>query len=227
MPFNNLATKHLRCLYFRKFLVVEPKLNICLPKPGFGVTAVQMCCILVREKGMESVNRRSNLWRTLYLLLAALFVLFATTAVLANGRTTAVYTVNTTADEDDGTCTQSHCSLREAIQAANLLSDSNAIIQFKVGDLNPVVIVPTSPLPAVTTSILLKTNLYNSIDVVLDGSAAGQADGLTLAADNITLRDLTIQNFAGSGVLVSGSNSLVERNIISNNGGSEDASYNF
>ncbi len=169
---------------------------------------------------MESVNRRSNLWRTLYLLLAALFVLFATTAVLANGRTTAVYTVNTTADEDDGTCTQSHCSLREAIQAANLLSDSNAIIQFKVGDLNPVVIVPTSPLPAVTTSILLKTNLYNSIDVVLDGSAAGQADGLTLAADNITLRDLTIQNFAGSGVLVSGSNSLVERNIISNNGGS-------
>lgn len=167
---------------------------------------------------MESVNR-SNLWRTLYLFLAASFVLLITTSVLASG-STAVYTVNTTVDEDDGTCTRTHCSLREAIQAANALPSGSAIIQFKVGDLNPVVIMPTLPLPAITTQLLLKTNLYDSIDVVLDGSQAGPADGLTLAADNITLRNLTIQNFSGSGVLVNGSNNRVEGTLISGNGGS-------
>ncbi len=167
---------------------------------------------------MESVNR-SNLWRTLYLLLAALFILFVTTSVMANGGSTAVYTVNTTADEDDGACTREHCSLREAIQAANALTDSTAIIQFKVGELNPVVIVPTSPLPAITTQLLLKTNLYDSIDVVLDGSLAGPADGLTLATDNIALHNLTIQNFTGNGVLINGSNSRIEGNLISGNGG--------
>ncbi|MAT95737.1 MAG: hypothetical protein CL608_01110 [Anaerolineaceae bacterium] len=167
---------------------------------------------------MDSVNRRSNLWRALYLFLAALFVLFVTTSVLASGRGTAVYTVNTTADEDDGACTQSHCSLREAIQAANALPSGNAIIQFQVGALSTVVIFPTSPLPAITNSVLLKTNLWNTIDVVLDGSQAGSSDGLILAGDVITLRDLTIQNWQGSGVVVSGSNSLIERNIISDNG---------
>ena len=168
---------------------------------------------------MEGV-KRLNLWRTLYLFLAALLILFITSSVMANGRNTAVYTVNTTADGDDGACTQENCTLREAIQLANVLPSGNAIIQFKVGTLNPVVIVPTSPLPAITNAMLLKTNLYNSIDVVIDGSEAGLTDGLTLAADSITVRDLTIQNFMGSGVVVNGSNNLIESNIISNNGGS-------
>ena len=167
---------------------------------------------------MAGVNR-ATLWRTLFLFLATLFVLFFTTSVLASGRNTAVYTVNTTADEDDGACTQFHCSLREAIQAVNALSSGSAIIQFKVGSLNPVVIVPTSPLPGITNAVLIKTNAYNSIDVVLDGSEAGEtANGLTLAGDNITVRDLTIQNFGGSGVLMNGSYNLLERNIISGNG---------
>ena len=162
---------------------------------------------------------RTNLWRTLVLSLAAIFVLFVTTSVMASGRNTAVYTINTTADEDDGACTQAHCSLREAILTANAQTSGNVIIQFKVGSLNPVVIVPTAPLPAITYPVLLKTNLFNSIDVVLDGSEAGlDASGLTLAGDNIFLRDLTIQNFGGNGLLVSGSNSIIERNIISANG---------
>lgn len=172
-----------------------------------------------REKGMNSTNR-STLWRTTVLIIATLFVLFVTSTVMARGGNTAVYNVNTTEDVDDGACTQSHCSLREAIQAANAQTSGNAIIWFKVGGLNPVVIVPTSPLPALTLSnTLLKTNLYNTIDVILDGSEAGTAaDGLTLAGDNMTLRFMTIQNFDGNGVVVSGSNNLVEENSISNNG---------
>ena len=166
-------------------------------------------------KGVTPLNLR----RTLYLLLAALCVLFITTSVMANGRSTAVFTVTTAVDEDDGSCTQSHCTLREAIQAANALEYGNAIIQFKVGDLTSVLIAPTAPLPAITTPLLLKTNLYNTIDVTIDGSEAGVADGLTLLANNITVRDLIIQNFVGSGMVVAGNNSLIERNILIGNGG--------
>ena len=138
---------------------------------------------------------------------------------MASGRNTAVFTVNSIVDEDDGACTQAHCTLREAIQAANALTSGNAIIQFKVDDLNPVVIVPTSPLPAITNSVLFKTNLNNSIDVILDGTEAGsEANGLMLAGDSITVRDLTIQNFDGNGILVTGSYNLIERNSLSNNG---------
>ncbi|MCP4417330.1 MAG: CSLREA domain-containing protein, partial [Chloroflexi bacterium] len=166
---------------------------------------------------MNGVKR--TIWRTSILLLAALFILFVASSVAAHGSNTAVYRVNTTLDTDDGTCTRSHCSLREAIQAANGQTSGNAIIWFKISGLNPIVIVPTSPLPAITLdAVLLKTNLYNSIDVILDGSEAGTgANGLTLAADNITLRYLTIQNFDGNGVSVTGNNTSVEENSISNN----------
>lgn len=95
---------------------------------------------------MKSV-KRSNLWRITFLSLATLFVLFVTTTVLASGRSGAVYTVNTTADTNDGACTKTHCSLREAIQAANALESGSAIIQFKVGNLNPVVIALLHPYP--------------------------------------------------------------------------------
>ncbi len=168
---------------------------------------------------MDGVNR-SNLWRTTFLILVTLFVLFVTTTVMASGRGTVLYTVNTTSDVDDGACTKPHCSLREAIQAANSLQSGSAVIQFKVGNLNPVIIAPASPLPAITRPVLLKTNGNNSIEVILDGSEAGPGDGLLLAGDHSTVRDLTIQNFNGSGVVVDGSHNTVEGTAISDNSGS-------
>ena len=168
---------------------------------------------------MNSV-KRTNLWRITFFFLATLFVLFATTTVSATWWGPVVYTVNTTADGTDGACTKSHCSLREAIQASNSRYGGSAIIQFNVGYLNPVVISPASPLPAITRSVLLKTNATNSIDVVLDGSEAGPADGLVLTGSYITVRNLTIQNFNGNGVLVDGSHNMIESAIISGNSGS-------
>ena len=168
---------------------------------------------------MKSV-KRSNLWRITFLSLATLFVLFVTTTVMASGRGGPVYTVNTTADTDDGACTKTHCSLREALHASNALESGSAVIQFKVGNLNPVVIAPTSPLPAITHSVLLKTNAANTIDVVLDGSAAGETDGLLLLGSAITVQDLTVQNFSGSGVVVSGGGNIVAGMTLTGNGGS-------
>ncbi|MCA9900697.1 MAG: CSLREA domain-containing protein [Ardenticatenaceae bacterium] len=168
---------------------------------------------------------RSTVWRTLFLALATLFVLFITSSVLANGGGgTAVFTVNSAADVNDGSCNRTHCTLREAINAANNLvgddddENANIFIQFRVGTLNPVIISPLSPLPAINTSLVLKTDALDSIDVVLDGSQAGLSDGLVLAGNGITVRNLTIQNFAGNGIVISGSNGRIEGATIRNNG---------
>ncbi len=165
------------------------------------------------------VVKRSTVWQTLILFLAILFVL-SVSSVAASGDGTTVFTVNTTADEDDGTCSHSHCSLREAIQAANALAEgTNIFIQFRVGNLNPVIISPTSPLPPITNSLLLKTNATNSIDVILNGSEAGESNGLVLQGDEITVWNLTIQNFAGNGILINGDDNTLSGVIITGNSG--------
>ncbi|MBK7896202.1 MAG: CSLREA domain-containing protein [Anaerolineaceae bacterium] len=154
-----------------------------------------------------------------------------------------MFTVNTADDEDNGYCSWRHCSLREAIQAANALNgghhddddddDDGAysqyryggnsyyadeiIIKFDIDGLDPIVIAPTSALPAITTSLELKGD---TASIVLDGSEAGQADGLLLAADDILVRGLTIRNFAGNGLVINGSNNRVEDSVMSENGGS-------
>jgi len=46
------------------------------------------------------------------------------------------FTVNTTSDTDDGTCSASHCTLREAINAANLAADG-AVIAFDIPGTGP------------------------------------------------------------------------------------------
>ncbi|MCA9918816.1 MAG: CSLREA domain-containing protein, partial [Anaerolineales bacterium] len=151
-----------------------------------------------------------------------------------------MFTVNTAADEDDGSCNWQHCSLREAIQAANNLSNNhhddddddyhhdddddhryyadNIVIKFDIDAANPIVIAPNSQLPDITTPLEITTNDLNIVDIVLDGSEAGSADGLILAANGITLSNLTIQNFAGNGIVIYGSNNRIETSIIRNNG---------
>ena len=68
------------------------------------------------------------------------------------------YTVNTTDDVDDGTCDATHCSLREAINAANgsMLGDTISFNIVVAGDVGcnagtaVCTIQPTTPLPALT-----------------------------------------------------------------------------
>lgn len=59
------------------------------------------------------------------------------------------FTVNTTDDVDDGTCDGIHCSLREAIHAANATVAEDEIA-FNIGAGGVQTIAPTSALPAIT-----------------------------------------------------------------------------
>ncbi|GEM_PF-4191795 len=59
----------------------------------------------------------------------------------------AVFTVTTTNDAGDGVCDAAHCSLREAINAANV-SGAPGVINFNIIGFPPFVIQPTLSLPA-------------------------------------------------------------------------------
>ena len=71
--------------------------------------------------------------------------------VLADG---IIYTVNTTDDNDDKSCTVSHCSFREAIDDANA-SPGLDEIHFDIPGPGPHVIELATSLPRITDSIVI------------------------------------------------------------------------
>jgi CSLREA domain-containing protein len=144
-----------------------------------------------------------------------------------------IFSVNTTADGDDGLCGLNHCSLREAILAANDKPNGDAPdeIRFDLSGFGspPYTLALASALPAITDPLVLDggstgencvTALPNLL-VTLDGSVAGsQADGLHVSAGGSTVRGLAITGFAGDGVRLEGDGgNLLVCNAIFSNGG--------
>ena len=118
--------------------------------------------------------------------------------------------MNTTNDANDGTCDATHCSLREAILAANAHANGDGpdAITFAIAGSGPQQIsVQPSPLPAVTdpvridgdTERLTGTGIpAGSKAIVLNGDGAGAtADGLVLATGSggSEVKGLAIRDF--------------------------------
>lgn len=90
-------------------------------------------------------------WRALARV-AAVVCGLALPAVAAGQCTTIMVTVGN--DLDDGACTVGHCSLREAITAANAVPDCTRITFGTLATLG-FAIRPTAPLPAITTEVVI------------------------------------------------------------------------
>jgi CSLREA domain-containing protein len=132
----------------------------------------------------------------------------------------ATLVVNTTDDNDFGACVTAHCSLREAINAANSLPDANTI-NFNIPNTDSgfatgvYTIQPTTQLPTVLTNITIDgtsqatfggdTNA-NGPEIVLNGSLAPGAVGLLVSGDNNTVKSLVVNGFGNGGILVSYNN---------------------
>lgn len=120
------------------------------------------------------------------------------------------FIVNSTNDMNDGTCNVSHCSLREALLAANANTDASRI-RFSIPGVGPTfTIIPQTTLPAITAPLVLdgysqpgalpNTNLEPPnnavIKIVLDGSSiAGLSNNppmLAPQASDIEIRGLSI-----------------------------------
>ena len=127
-----------------------------------------------------------------------------------------------TSTRDDGSTN----TLRWAINQANTDQGPTTEIDIDNTTLPTNTIRVSSPLPAIThpVSILVvpETDRHPPfMSIILDGSnAGGLANGLVIETDSCHVQGLTIQNFSGSGILISGTQAsagIIEC-VIQNNG---------
>jgi len=97
-------------------------------------------------------------------------------------------------------------SLRDTIAQANTLCETSACKMIFAG---PMTIEPKSPLPAITTGMVIDggvatgTSLDVERPVEITGTKAGFANGLEIRTSRaVTLRGLTINGFAANGVVL-------------------------
>jgi CSLREA domain-containing protein len=139
--------------------------------------------------------------------------------------TSVTYIVNTIDDTDDGVCDDYHCSLREALNAANSFSSTD-LIAFDITGEPPYTIQPESALPDITNPVTIDGTTQHDYDgspvIELDGSLSGDgSSGLSIVAGNSTVRGLLIDRFSGNGINISNSpDNVIEANVISGNSGS-------
>ncbi len=125
--------------------------------------------------------------------------------------------VNTANDVDDGLCGYDHCSLREAIHAANAASDLTTI-SFNIPDGN--LIAVASPLPDIVYPVVINgTTQQPEGLVILEPASDFIGDGLVVRAGSSEMTGLEIRNFTGSGiVLLDGGDNFIYGNTIAYNG---------
>jgi len=128
------------------------------------------------------------------------------------------YVVNTTDDANDGLCDNVHCSLREAVLAANSCPHTNTIAFDIAGCEGVCTIRPDGPLPALTgdgTTVDGTTQTVNRGDsnpagpeIEIAGTQAGILAGLRIESANNVIRGLAINRFVAQGILISGSGAV-------------------
>jgi CSLREA domain-containing protein/uncharacterized repeat protein (TIGR01451 family) len=128
------------------------------------------------------------------------------------------FTVNTTGDTNDGTCDITHCSLREAILAANLNPIPDRIV-FSIGS-GAQTITLASALPDITNPVIIDGSTqpgYSGKPLIeLNGNNLPNVSGLRLLGGNSTVRSLVINRFGQDGIQIVGPayGSIIENNNI-------------
>ncbi|MDX6385309.1 MAG: hypothetical protein QOK48_2882, partial [Blastocatellia bacterium] len=131
--------------------------------------------------------------------------------------------VNTADDIDDGLCTVGHCSLREAINAANANPDANTIT-FDIPGGPTQNITLQNALPAITSSVTIQGPTDDHVTV--DGAFTYRVFEIT-TAPVVNISNLTIDNAqggvnSGGGLWHEGSGtvSVLDSTFTGNEGGS-------
>ena len=153
--------------------------------------------------------------RSVTLVVAALFLLGCPPLT---AQTT--FTVNSTNDMDDGTCDATHCSFREAINAANANFGADNIA-FNISGAGPHTIQPLFALPTITDPVVIdgttEPDFAGTPIIELDGTNAGIVHGLSITTGNSTVLGLVINRFGLNGVLITGAGAtgnVIEGNFI-------------
>jgi autotransporter-associated beta strand protein len=127
------------------------------------------------------------------------------------------FVVRSTLDTDGTTC-ETDCTLRQALNAANLRSGADNIVFAIASGAPPFTISPTGPLPTITDTVAIQgytqtgatvNTLADGEDAVilvqLDGSDAGiNVSALGVCANSVSVRGLSITGYAGRAIDVGG-----------------------
>ncbi len=100
-------------------------------------------------------------------------------------------------------------SLRQAILDSDAATGERNTIDFAIPGSGVQTISPLSALPAITQAVLVdgwSQPAYASTPLIqIDGSQAGNSDGLTITGSNVTVRGLDISDFSqGAGIHITG-----------------------
>lgn len=158
---------------------------------------------------------------------AALALLLITPGLVYSQATT--FEVTSANDADDGQCDAIHCSLREAINAANANAGVDTIT-FSIGGPGVKSIQPNSALPSISEGVFIngisEPNFAGAPVIELNGTGAGAAaDGLHLTGDGSTIIGLIITRFANGIHIEDSANNIIgsdtdsESSIIAVNSG--------
>ncbi|MFL6036908.1 MAG: NosD domain-containing protein [Gaiellaceae bacterium] len=119
---------------------------------------------------------------------------------------TSPFLVNSTADPGDGACTVTHCTLREAINAAVAAPGSE--IHFDL-PADQETIAPDANLPAISAATTIDATTQPGYAgaplVTLDGTGSTGTDGFVITADNATIRGFSIIGWTNDGIRVANS----------------------
>ncbi len=132
-----------------------------------------------------------------------------------------VFTVNSTADSDDGSCTAANCTLREALNAINAAPTASGIVM----DLShSSVISPASWLPLIQVSNAVIDGTVGSGPVTnhltLDGSSCNDCNGLSIVGGLTTVTTISFGGFvqdlstARSAIEITSDNNLIAGCLI-------------
>ncbi len=176
-------------------------------------------------KHYPSTLRRGVITPSLLLALCLVWVIMPLAA--AQDAPAAAFTVNSTNDVNDGACNAAHCSLREAINAANAAAGSDTIA-FNIAGAGVKTISPTSALPAITGPTIVDgltqpgatcAAWSPTLLIVLNGAMAGSAaPGLQVAAGASTVRGLVVNGWWDDyGITIDGTGNRVECSFVGTN----------
>jgi CSLREA domain-containing protein len=133
------------------------------------------------------------------------------------------FTVNSNNDVNDDACDAAHCSLREAINAANANSGFTDTIAFSIGT-GVQTIQPSSVLPQITDPVIIdgttQPGFAGTPIIGLDGTNAGSSTsthGLNITAGDSLVRGLVIYSFSGNGIHLAGDGTVIEGNYLGTN----------
>jgi CSLREA domain-containing protein len=134
-----------------------------------------------------------------------------------------VYTVNSTADTDDGACTATGtgngCTLREAINAANVNGSKDTVF-FNIGS-GAQTITPTSSLPNLSTPVYIdgssQPGFAGQPIIEISGASAGTCLNIPVSGGGSTIRGLVLNRCNGHGISIDGSNNVIQGNYVGTN----------